>query len=285
MKKIINEKYPLERSLYGEKNLELIDCSFDGKEDGESALKECENIKLTNCFMNLRYPMWHDDHLSIEGCTLTDLCRAALWYSSNITIVSSKLLGIKALRECNNIEMRKDTVVSPEFGWRSHHIKLDDVSLESEYLFFEASNMDINNIKFKGKYSFQYTHDVVITNSVLDTKDAFWHSNNVTVNDSVVKGEYLAWYSNNLTLINCHITGTQPFCYCRNLKLINCTMEDCDLAFEYSEVNADIKGHIVSIKNPHKGKISVDSLGELIVTDDSKYSIDAVVNVGGVELK
>ena len=35
-------------------------------------------------------------------------------------------------------------------------------------------------------------------------------------------------------------------------------MEDTDLSFEYSEVEADIKGHVVSIKNPKKGRIIVD---------------------------
>ena len=84
---------------------------------------------------------------------------------------------------------------------------------------------------------------------------------------SVVKGEYLAWFSEGLTLIDCKIIGTQPLCYCKNLKLINCTMEDCDLSFEYSDVDADVKGHIVSVKNPKSGKIVADSVGEIIFED------------------
>jgi hypothetical protein len=119
----------------------------------------------------------------------------------------------------------------------------------------------------KGKYSFQYMENLTITNSMLDTKDAFWHSKNVTVKDSIVKGEYLAWFSEDLTLINCHIQGTQPLCYCKNLKLINCTMDDADLAFEYSEVEADVKGHIISVKNPKEGSITADSVGEIIMED------------------
>ena len=106
-----------------------------------------------------------------------------------------------------------------------------------------------------------------IVDSVLDTKDAFWHSENVTVENSIVKGEYLAWFSKNLTLINCKIIGTQPFCYCENLKLINCTMEDTDLAFEYSDVDADVCGHIISVKNPKSGIITADSVGEVIFED------------------
>ena len=44
-------------------------------------------------------------------------------------------------------------------------------------------------------------------------------------------------------------------------------MEDCDLAFEYSEVEADIKGNVESIKNPKSGTIIADSVGEIIHKD------------------
>jgi hypothetical protein len=109
--------------------------------------------------------------------------------------------------------------------------------------------------------------DLVIRNSELDTKDAFWHSKNVTVVDSVVRGEYLGWFSENLTLENCRIIGTQPLCYCKNLTLINCTMEGTDLSFEYSDVQADVKGHILSVKNPRSGRIVADSVGDVIFGD------------------
>lgn len=106
-----------------------------------------------------------------------------------------------------------------------------------------------------------------IENSSFDTKDAFWHSKNVTVKNSTIKGQYLAWYSDGLTLINCKIIGTQPLCYCKNLKLINCTMESTDLAFEYSDVNATIKGNVDSVKNPKSGQIIADKIGDIILED------------------
>ena len=67
-----------------------------------------------------------------------------------------------------------------------------------------------------------------------------------------------------MTLTDCTIKGTQPFCYCKNLNLINCRMEECDLAFERSHVNAEITTHVLSIKNPLSGKITVPAVGEII---------------------
>lgn len=109
--------------------------------------------------------------------------------------------------------------------------------------------------------------NLTITNSELDTKDAFWHSKNVVVRSSTVKGEYLGWFSEGLTLIDCKIIGTQPLCYCKKLRLVNCTMEATHLAFEYSEAEADVRGHILSVKNPKSGRILADSVGDVIRED------------------
>jgi len=44
-------------------------------------------------------------------------------------------------------------------------------------------------------------------------------------------------------------------------------MIDCDLSFEYSEVEASIKGHIDCIKNPKSGRIAANSVGQIIKED------------------
>ena len=44
-------------------------------------------------------------------------------------------------------------------------------------------------------------------------------------------------------------------------------MEGTDLAFEYSDVEATINGHVDSVKNPRSGHITADSVGEVIMGD------------------
>ena len=270
MKLYENMSFDAERALYGERDIYIRDCSFDGPADGESALKEAGEITAERCLFNLRYPFWHCDGVRIFNCEMTDKCRAALWYSSDIEIAGGKYEGIKALRECNNAFMSGISVVSPEFGWFSSKIKAVDSSFVSEYFMLRSRDIEFNNIKFKGKYSFQYIENATFDNCDFDTKDAFWHAKNVTVRNSTVKGEYLAWYSENLTLENCHIIGTQPLCYCKGLRLINCTMSGCDLSFEKSEVHACIIGAVDSVKNPISGVISADTIGEIIYDTEER---------------
>ena len=266
---IENQTFDEERALYGLKDLTVKNCRFDGPADGESAFKECRNIDVTGCFMNLRYPFWHVEKAKITDTNFTENCRAALWYDKDIFIENCRLGGIKAIRECENISLKNCSVNSPEFAWKSQNLKIENVIIEeSEYPFFEIRDAEISGLKMKGKYSFQYDENIDITDSELNTKDAFWHTKNVTVKNSLVKSEYLGWYSENLTLINCRIIGTQPFCYCKNLVLKNCTMEECDLAFERSTIDVEVSGKIDSIKNPLAGKITADSIGQIILEEE-----------------
>ena len=264
---ISNQTFDEERSLYNIKDTEVLNCKFEGPADGESVLKECRNFSVNGCSFSLRYPMWHAKKFLLKNSSMDEKTRAPLWYCIDGKITYCDIQGIKCLRECKNISVDNCHIVSPEFGWRCKGVKITNSAIDSMYFLFESKDVEIENLTMTGKYSFQYMKNLSIKNSNLDTKDAFWHSKNVVVKDSVVKGEYLGWFSENLTFINCKIIGTQPLCYCKNLKLINCTMEDTDLAFEYSDVKADVKGHILSVKNPKSGTITADSIGDIIMED------------------
>lgn len=264
---ILRKQFDAERSLYHLQNADIIDCVFAGPADGESVLKEARDIRLENCSFSLRYPLWHVALFRLHDSKMDELSRAPIWYARDGVITDSDIRNIKALRECRNIQLSNCTIDSEEFGWKSQGIQVADSALNAQYLFLDSRDVTLDRVKMSGKYSFQYMENLTIRDSCLDTKDAFWHSKNVTVYDSVIKGEYLGWFSEGLTLVNCKIIGTQPLCYCKDLRLVNCTMEDTDLAFEYSDVEATILGHVDSIKNPRSGEILVDSVGEVVLGD------------------
>lgn len=267
MMRVENQTFDKEREFYGSSDVTAVNCKFEGPADGESAFKESRNVTVDGCLWNLRYPFWHDIGVTMKNTELTELCRAAFWYSEKIEITESKLHGVKAMRECSDVTIRKSDIVSPEFGWSVSNIRVEDSTAAGEYFMMRSSDIAFQNVEFTGKYSFQYVENAVIEDCVLHTKDAFWHAKNVVIKNCVVEGEYLAWYAENITFENCKISGTQPFCYCKNLKLINCEMADADLSFEKSEVEATLTAPIISIKNPKSGYIKVPAVGELILDD------------------
>ena len=272
-----NQIFDEERALYGVQNARIAHCTFDGPADGESALKESRNITVSDCDFRLRYPFWHVTGAVVEDCRMTGTCRAALWYAKHITLKKCQMMGIKAVRECEDVVIEHCNIHSMEFGWLSKGIMLKDTELDSEYPFFYGKDLHFDHLTMQGKYSFQYVENVEIRNSSLETKDAFWHSKNVTVFDSVIKGEYLGWYSENLKLVRCKIIGTQPLCYAKDLVMEDCEMIDCDLSFERSSVQADVIGPIASVKNPHNGYIIADEIGEVIFDDHQLPDVPCVI--------
>lgn len=262
--------YGGERAFYGSSGITVERCNFDGDEDGESAFKESRDVNANECYFNLRYPFWHTSGVTLLECKMTENCRAPLWYSENISVSYCGILGVKALRECKNATFDFCDIFSEEFGWFSAGVSLSSCSVKGEYFMLHAKRVEMRDSKLSsGKYSFQYVEDAIIENCTLDTKDAFWHARNVTVRNCTVKGEYLGWYSENLTFENCTLIGTQPLCYAKGLRLINCKMENADLAFERSDVEADIVSRVLSIKNAYSGRIRALGADEVIRDDEN----------------
>lgn len=259
-----------ERALYNSNGIHVINCTFNGNDYAESCLKESKNGYVEKTIISCNYSLWHLNMFVITNSDITEKTRASLWYCNNVAIEKTKIHGAKAIRECDNISLKDCDIISDEFCWKSKNVALKDVVLKGECPFLEVGNLAIDNLTLDGKYSFQYCYNVALSNSKLKTKDAFWHAKNCCIINTTIDAEYIGWYSENLTFINCKFTGTQPFCYCKNLRFVNCEFEKGDLAFEYSDVNGNIIGHIDSIKNPISGELYVDSVSKIIL-EDSKY--------------
>ena len=279
MEKIINQEFGGERPLYCKHDLYLEGVKIHR---GESSLKETSNITAVNCVFEGKYPFWCCDGFVIRNCLFTGRARAALWYSRNCEMTDTYVDAPKMFREMDGIKLRNVQIpTAQETFWHCRNVELDNVSADhADYIFEHCENLVIRNFRLSGNYSFQWTKNVEIHDSKLDTKDAFWETDNVSVYDSEINGEFLGWHSRNLRLVRCHITGSQPLCYAEGLILEDCTFgDDADLAFEYSSVQATIKGHIPSVKNPRSGRIQADSIGEIIIDGNIKKPADCEIIV------
>lgn len=268
LKEVDCKEFGGERALFATGGLELRRCVFH---EGESALKCCRDIVADGCRFEGKYPFWHVDGFRITDCVFTPGARAALWYSRNLVMKDTRVDAPKMFREMENLYLENVTVPdAQETLWSCRGVTLRDVEVKgADYLFAHSADIDIDGYRQEGNYSFQYCRDVVIRNAVIHSKDAFWETDNVTVYDSEIDGEYLGWHSRNLRLVRCRINGTQPLCYCKNLVMEDCVMGDeCDLAFEDSELTATVSSAIVSVKNPRTGSLKALAIGEVILDNN-----------------
>ena len=270
MEKIINQEFSGERPLYGKRNLYLENVKIGA---GESALKETEDITAVKCLFEGKYPLWECKRFVLKDCLIGVGARSGLWYARDCEITDTQIDAPKTFRRMDGIKLRNVWIpAGSETFWDCRNIDIEDCVIErADYIFMHCENIRIRNLTLGGNYGFQYARNVEIHDSVLNSKDSFWEAENVTVYDSVINGEYLAWYARNLRLVRCHITETQPLCYCDGLVLEDCTFgADADLAFEYSSVQATVKGFIPSIKNPRTGSIRYEQAGQIILDDNIK---------------
>ncbi len=267
MEVIKDKEFGGERPLFGRHDLRLENVTIHA---GESAIKRCRNIEAVNCRFEGKYPFWHVDGFVVENCLFTAGARAALWYSENLRMTDTLVEAPKMFREMHNLSLCRVRIPdAAETLWHCSGVKMRDVEVHgADYLFMHGADIDIAGYRQQGNYSFQYCRNVVIRDAVIDSKDAFWNTENVTLINCELTGEYLGWHSHNLRLVNCRISGTQPLCYAHGLMMEGCTMAaDCDLAFEESDLQADIIGEITSVKNPASGRIVADAYGEIILDD------------------
>ena len=277
MRLIANTEFGGERPLFATHDLHIDNVTI---REGESAIKECSNIVATNCRFEGNYPFWHVHGFTIKDCYFAVGGRSALWYSDHLKMQDTVIDAPKMFREMNDIEIENvEMNDADEVFWRCERINVKNLKLHGgTYPFMFSTGISVDGLESDSKYVFQYVKDVVIRNAKITTKDAFWEVENVTIYDSELNGEYLGWHSKNLRLVNCHISGEQPLCYAHDLKLENCTFDaSCDRAFEYSTLDADIRGAITNIKNPTSGRIVADSIGSITLDENIKAPADCEI--------
>ncbi len=266
MKEFKNSVFTGERALFATRGGKIADCVF---EDGESPLKESSELHITGTKFAWKYPLWYCRDVYVASSTLFETARSGIWYTHGITMEDCEIIAPKTFRRASNITLSRVNMPNAlESMWSCRDIKLSFVKIVGDYFAMNSERIEAEGLDVVGNYIFDGGCDIVVRNSRLISKDSFWNCENVTVYDSYIEGEYIGWNSKNVKFVNCKISSNQGFCYMDNLVMENCELIDTDLAFEYSTVDADIRSHIVSVKNPISGRISAESIGELIMEED-----------------
>ena len=256
-----------ERALFHSKDLQVSYSTFA---DGESPLKESQNIKIDHSMFKWKYPLWYCKNIVVEDSTLFEMARSGIWYTENIAITNTIIEAPKTFRRAKGITL--ENVTMPNAGetlWNCDEISLKNVTAKGDYFGMNSTNIKIDGFQLVGNYSFDGGKNIEIRNAKMLSKDAFWNCENVTVYDSFISGEYLGWNSKNLTFVNCTIESLQGLCYIDNLVMKNCRLLNTTLAFEYSTVDVQINSTIDSVMNPSGGIIRAEGIGELIM-DETK---------------
>ncbi|MCD8390249.1 MAG: DUF3737 family protein [Firmicutes bacterium] len=270
-----------ERSLFQASGLKIYDTVFGF---GESPLKEGRDIELYNTIFEWKYPLWYSKNVKVKDCTLFNDARAGVWYTENAEFSDCVIDAPKTFRRCRALALANvDLTSAAETLWNCENVTLQNVSVKGTYFGMGSADVTADNLRITGDYCFDGGKNITVKNSRIISKDAFWNCENVTVENSFVSGEYFGWNSKNVTLINCTVESEQGLCYMDNVVMKNCKLIHTNLAFEYSTADADIKSNIESVKNPVSGRITADSIGEIIFDNPCMNKNDTEITVRNQE--
>lgn len=269
MKEFCNQHFVGERALFKLEDAKIEKCLFD---DGESPLKEGKNLTVSDSTFGYKYPLWYGKNHKVSSCEFLPLERAGVWYTDDSSFKDCQIDGPKNFRKCSNLELENIVFTNAlETLWWNKSIKLKNVKASGgDYFGLGTENAEIDGLELNGNYAFDGSKKLVINNSKLNTKDAFWNCEDILIENCEISGEYFGWNSKNITIRNSRISSHQGFCYIENLRLENVEIYDTDLAFEYCKnIEADIKGHFQSIKNPITGHIKAEHFDKYIQDDET----------------
>lgn len=262
--KIENQYFEGERPLFAQHDSRIVNTTFG---TGESPLKEGRNLELSGDIFQWKYPLWYCRKVTADHMVFEEMSRSGIWYTHDISLTDSNIQAPKEFRRCSGITLKNDHFSNAaETLWNCDDIRMTDVQINGDYFGMNSTNIYAERLNVIGNYVFDGAKNVEVHDSTFVSKDAFWNCENVVIYDSVIDGEYLAWNTKNLTLINCTIESDQGLCYVEHLTLRNCKLLHTNLAFEYcSDIDADVRSRIDSVKNPESGVITADGIDDIIM--------------------
>ena len=140
MELIKDKEFGGERPLFESHNLHLDNVVI---REGESAIKECSNIKATNCRFEGNYPFWHVHGFVIDRCHFDVGGRSALWYSDHLRMTDTHIDAPKMFREMHDIDIENVVMTdADETFWRCKGIRAKNLRLQGgTYPFMGSSRI------------------------------------------------------------------------------------------------------------------------------------------------
>ena len=164
MELIKNKEFGGERPLFATHDLRLENITIV---DGESGIKQCQNMECYDSKFYGKYPWWHVDGAKMENCYFAPGSRSAIWYTNDLVMKHCTIDGPKFFREMKTVELEDVTINdADETFWKVKGLRLKNVTLhEGTYPFMFSEDIYVDGLESDAKYVFQYCKNVEIHNA------------------------------------------------------------------------------------------------------------------------
>lgn len=193
-----------ESALKESKNIEVKDSFFNLRypfwhDDG---LKISGSEMTDKC----RAALWYTNDVEITNTKLHGI--KALRECSNIKMTDCDVISPEFGWSVQDISMKDTSVEGEYFMMRSDRLHFDHVSLKGKYSFQYITDSVFENCNFDTKDAFWHAKNVTIKDSIVKGEYLAWYCENVTFENCTIIGTQPLCYCKNLKLINCKMLDT-----------------------------------------------------------------------------
>ena len=148
MTEYTDEVFTGERALFKAEDVVVKNSTF---EDGESPLKEASNIEIYNCDFKWKYPLWYSKDILIKDSVINEMGRAGIWYTDNISVEDTVVIGPKNFRRCKGVKLTNvDFKDAQETLWNCQDVEMTNVEIKGDYIAMGSKNMVLNDVTIHG---------------------------------------------------------------------------------------------------------------------------------------
>lgn len=165
-------------------------------------------LKITSSKMTeaCRAALWYSHDIEIINTRLHGI--KALRECRNVKMSDCDIISPEFGWSVQYIEMNDCTAESEYFMMRSDHLTFRNVQMKGKYSFQYITDSVFEHCVFDTKDAFWHAKNIIVRNSVVKGEYLAWYSENITFENCKIIGTQPLCYCKNLRLINCEMIGT-----------------------------------------------------------------------------
>ncbi len=165
-------------------------------------------LEISSCQLTdkCRAALWYSEKITVSDTLLHGI--KALRECSDIKLSNCDIISPEFGWSSKNIEMTDCSAESEYFMLRAENLKINKLKMKGKYSFQYVENAEFDSCELDTKDAFWHAKNVTVRNSTVKGEYLGWYCENVTFISCKIIGTQPLCYCKNLKLIDCEMIDT-----------------------------------------------------------------------------
>lgn len=166
-----------------------------------------DNVKITGCEMTIgcRAALWYDKGVEIDNCKMHGI--KALRECEDITLSNTDVISPEFAWRSRNIKIENVTTEGEYPFFECKNMDIEELKMKGKYSFQYVENVTLKNCVLDTKDAFWHAKNVTIEDSVVKGEYLAWYAENIRFVRCKIIGTQPLCYVKDLILEDCEMEG------------------------------------------------------------------------------